>query len=151
MLDPLLKLFIIECVLQVDLPDVLLSDLNLRAGAVDFGLEELLEHRVFRLLLLGVPHASGTIVITKDLALRMGVWGAHRALILRDKLQVQRSTIYITKIHIWIRSDRDEMRLRLEFAACNSSNYVAGFSHLYPHLDRASLERVAFFLRIDRG
>ena len=46
MLDPLLKLLIVECVLQVNLPDVLLSDLNLRAGAIHFGLEELLKHRV---------------------------------------------------------------------------------------------------------
>jgi hypothetical protein len=151
LLDPLLKLFIIECVLQVDLPDVLLSDLDLRAGAVDFGLEELLEHRVFRLLLLGVPHAIGPIVITKNLALRLGVWGAHLALILGDKLQVQGATIHFTEIHIRVRSYRDEVRLRLEFAASNSSNYVAGFPHWYPHLGRPSLERVAFFLRIDRG
>ena len=90
------------------------------------------------------------MVITKDLALRVAVWGPHRALILRDKLQAQRATIHITKIHVWVRSDRDEVRLRLEFAACNSSNYVAIFSHWYPHLGRASLERVAFFLRVDR-
>jgi hypothetical protein len=77
LLDPLLELFIVECVLQVDLPDVLLSDFDLRAGAIHFGLEELLEHRVFRLLLLRVPHAIGPIVITQDLALRMGVWGAQ--------------------------------------------------------------------------
>lgn len=77
MLDPLLELFIVESVLQVDLPDVLLSDFDLRAKAIHFGLEELLEHRVFRLLLLGGPHAIGPIVITKDLALRVVVWGAQ--------------------------------------------------------------------------
>ena len=87
------------------------------------------------------------MIITKDLALRVAVWGPHRALILRDKLQAQRATIHITKIHVWVRSDRDEVRLRLEFAACNSSYYVAG----YPHLWRASFEKVALFLRVDRG
>jgi hypothetical protein len=46
LLDPLLKLLIVECILQVNLPDILLSDLNLRAGAIHFGLKELLEHRV---------------------------------------------------------------------------------------------------------
>lgn len=114
----------------------MLPDLDLWALAIDFGLEELLEHRVFRrlLLLLRVPHGISPMAITKDLALRVGVRGAHRALILRDELQVQRATVNIGEIHIWVRSDRDEVRLCLELAARYSSNYVSGLSHMYPHL-----------------